>query len=71
MSSKGGNLRTASSSSASRSGVGTTATSSSVPKYQRHEGGANAVAGKTHGHLRDDGLGQVTFTSSVPLSLAR
>eukprot|EP00752_Nemacystus_decipiens_P009672 g8641.t1 len=72
VSSKGGNLRTASSSSSSASGsrVETSGTLASMPKHH-HKCAATALADKTHGHLRDDGLGQVTFTSTVPLSLAR
>eukprot|EP00903_Cladosiphon_okamuranus_P012931 g12074.t1 len=76
VSSKGGNLRTAASSSSSSSRVRIATSSpsssslSSMPT-QHLEGGATASANRTRGHLRDDGLGQVTFTSSVPLSLAR
>ncbi|CAB1102767.1 unnamed protein product [Ectocarpus sp. CCAP 1310/34] len=83
VSSKGGNLRTASSLASSPSSSRHDRNKSrSVSPSVAGGGGAghecsaegSAEVGKTEapqGHLRDDGLEQVTFTSSLPLSLAR
>ncbi|CAM9206570.1 unnamed protein product [Scytosiphon promiscuus] len=89
VSSKGGNLRTASSSSSSsrpvsnRNGRNESSVTSTVNGGQAnghgHGHARSAAKGQggekredaPRGHLRDDGLEQVTFTSSLPLSLAR
>ncbi|CAN0079027.1 unnamed protein product [Ectocarpus sp. 4 AP-2014] len=74
VSSKGGNLRTASSSSSSSSSKHNRNKSRSVAGGGGDGHECSAEVGKTEapqGHLRDDGLEQVTFTSSLPLSLAR
>ncbi|CAN0364479.1 unnamed protein product, partial [Ectocarpus fasciculatus] len=74
VSSKGGNLRTASSSSSKNDR--NKSRSVSGGSGDGHECSAGEEGGKTkteapQGHLRDDGLEQATFTSSLPLSLAR
>ncbi|CAN0314857.1 unnamed protein product [Pylaiella littoralis] len=74
VSSKGGNLRTAASLS-SKDGQKKVSTSSDKrvhdePGHEcsKAEGGGEELP---HGHLREGGAEQATFTSSVPLSLAR
>ena len=79
VSSKGGNLRKALPSS-KRGGGGHDASSCSGhckactevgTGLRSGRGGEGGAAKLPHGHLRDDGLEQVTFTSTLPLSLAR
>lgn len=65
VSSKGGNLRKAISSS-SQTDRGRDVRTGSSGGDGQNDGGK-----VSHGHLRDDGLEQVTFTSHVPLLLAR
>ncbi|CAM9810849.1 unnamed protein product [Laminaria digitata] len=83
VSSKGGNLRKAIPASKSGGGGNTASSSSSGHSKacggdgkEMHGGGGSGGgegggAKLPHGHLRDDGLEQVTFTSTLPLSLAR
>ncbi|CAM9589509.1 unnamed protein product, partial [Hapterophycus canaliculatus] len=71
VSSKGGNLRTASSSSSSRLGSSRNDRNKSSAMANSKEGSEGGKEEMPRGHLRDDGLEQVTFTSSLPLSLAR